>query len=114
MRRFLFLLSLLFASASAFASTKVFVELAAGPGISDGDLSSYYELVRTSVGGLGYDTVGDPAQADIVLRPKLLKLGAAYIATLDRVEGGKVTRSDQLKAAHIEELDQVAQRLTRA
>jgi hypothetical protein len=93
---------------------KVFIELASGPGISDDDLSSFYELIRTSVGQLGHESVGDPKQADVVLRPKLLRLGGAYIATLDRVEHGKVTRSDQLKAAHIEELDQVASRLTRA
>src|SRR5579859_1171312 len=104
MRLLLLAIALSIAPVSAFAD-KVFVELAAGPGIAEGDLSSYFELIRTSVGQLGFDQAQDAAQADIVLRPKLLKLGGAYIATLDRVEKGKVTRSDQLKAARIEELD---------
>jgi hypothetical protein len=109
----LYFLALLLFSTSALAS-EVYVERATGTGVSDSDLSSIADLVSSSLPAQGASITAEKSKASIVLRPKLLKLGQAYIVTLERVEDGEITYSAQLKAARAEELDTVCSRLTRA
>ncbi len=107
-------LLLFLASASALAD-EYFVERTAGPGIEVSDLATVDELIRASVReGGGHSVVEKPADADFTLRPKLLKLGGAYVMTLEKLMGGAVVFSTQMKAMKMDEMDLVARRLTRA
>lgn len=101
-------------SVSAFAA-QVYVEPATGTGVTDSDLAAATSLIQSSVPEVSSHTVvNQPSGADIVLRPKLLRLGNAYILSLAKVEGGQQVSSSQLKAKEIDELDKVAERLTRS
>ena len=94
---------------------QVYVEKATGGGVSDADLTNATELVKSAVGDVSSNSVVDqPNQADLILRPKLLHLGAAYILTLSKIRDGQTIYSSQLKAEKIDELDKVAERLTRS
>jgi hypothetical protein len=94
----------------------VYVEPATGSGLNEGDLDTATQLVKTAVGDVSSDRVVDqPDQADFNLRPNLLKLGAAYVLGLAKVnKNGKTIFSSQLKAQKMDELDKVATRLTRS
>lgn len=104
---------LLAASEPAYAN-QVFVEKATGSGVNASDLTTATELVRTSVTDVSSDGVVEKSsQADYTLKPKLIRLGQAYVLSLAKVKDGKVIFSSQLKAAQMDELDKVATRLTR-
>lgn len=100
--------------ASALADT-FYVEDPAITGSYQDEATAFYELVRTSVLKDGkHEVVEDPKDAEFVLRPKLLKLGAAYSAAIEKVKGGKTVFASQHKARSVEELDDVAHRLVRS
>jgi hypothetical protein len=112
--KFIFAALLLLISSMAFAA-QVYVEPTTGSGVAAADLQSTTELIQNSVANVSKNTVATaPDQADFVLRPHLMRLGAAYILSLSKVQGGQVVYSSDLKAEHIEELDKVADRLTRS
>lgn len=92
----------------------VFVDRATGSGVSDSDLDTATTLVMSSVEEVGATSVDQENGADTVLRPTLLRLGEAYILSLTKLRDGKVTGSGQLKAARMDELDKVSDRLTRS
>jgi hypothetical protein len=58
--------------------------------------------------------VDEASQAQVILKPKVIKLGSATVISLEKHEGGKLKFSGQLKAANQEELDLVCKKLTRS
>jgi hypothetical protein len=112
--RYSLIFSLLLLAATAHAES-VFVEPATGSGVLDSDLVTTTSLIQTSINDVSRDQVVETAdKADISLRPKLMRLGDAYILSLAKVKDGQIVFSSQLKAAHMNELDKVAERLTRS
>lgn len=103
-----------FFTLSAYAS-QVYVEKATGSGVNDSDLITATDLISSAVNNVSTNTVVDqPNKADFILRPKLIRLGEAYVMSLSKVQDGQQVFSSQLKAAQMDELDKVSQRLTRA
>ena len=115
MRHFKLGLVLLFACLSLTAqAARVFVEATTGT-VSASDLTTTTELIRGAVRSQGgHQSVGTPGEAEVLLRPKLMKLGNSYILSIEKLKGQQVEFSSQLKAAQIEEMDRVAVRVTRA
>ena len=107
-----FALALLFSRQVLAAS--VYVEPATGTGMTAPELESATELVRSAVPEVGYALNEKPANSDLVLKPKLIRLGKACVLTLSRIRKGAVEFSSSLKADQFEELDKVATRLTRS
>jgi hypothetical protein len=107
-------LLVLFGLASGARADLVKVEAADGTNSSAGDQASVTQLVRSSVSELGGDLTEDGGAADYTLRPHLLRLGESYILSIDKTVKGQIRFSTQLKAAHVDELDKVALRVTRA
>jgi hypothetical protein len=102
------------ASSDALAD-QIYVESATGSAVSANALSTATELIKTAVPSVGSDTVTEQLkQADYRLRPKLLRLGEAYVLSLSKIRKGQVVFASQLKAMQMEDLDEVAQRLTRS
>ncbi|MDR3605957.1 MAG: hypothetical protein P4M08_01095 [Oligoflexia bacterium] len=109
-----FLLAALFIPVLAHAEN-VYVEPATGTATSADDLAATTDIIRSSVTEVSSDhLVGAPSQADISLRPKLVRLGQAYVLTLGKVKNGEIIFSSQLKAMRMDEMDKVAERLTRS
>jgi hypothetical protein len=111
--------SALSAASSFFAvpalADNVFVDRATGSGVAESDLDTATTLVKTSVADVGGETVVDRIdKADLVLRPTLMRLGESYVLGLAKLREGKIAGSSQLKAARMDELDKVADRLTRS
>ena len=104
---------LLFFSPLSMAST-YFVENSKATGVADSDRASVDQLIRTSITGTGKNSVTDErAKAEFTLTPMLLKLGGAYVLTLEKKDkSGKVVYSQKMKAASMEDMDTVASRLT--
>lgn len=102
----------LLVSSAAFAD--VYYVDGGGQTAVDDDRAAAVELVQSAVGELGHQTTEDATKADYTLRPRLLRLGSAYILKLEKRKAGNVIFSSQLKAQQPEELDRVAKRLTRA
>jgi hypothetical protein len=104
-------------SALARAAT-YFVEPTTGVGATASELEASTELVRHGASGMpGQALVGDRDKAQFVLRPKLTRLGKSLILTVEKLakdDSSRVLASGQLKAASMDELDQVAARATRA
>lgn len=107
------LLILLFFSPLALADV-YFVENSKATGVADSDRAAVDQLIRSSVTGTGRDSVTeDRANAEFTLTPVLLKLGGAYVLTLEkRDKSNKVVYSQKMKAASMEDMDTVASRLT--
>ena len=86
-----------------------------GSGVSASDLSTATQLVESAVPQSGDHQVVDGVEsADYSLQGRLLKLGTSYLFVMDKTKGSKRIFTEQMKAKNIEELDQVALRLTRA
>lgn len=109
MKHLLFLT--LFFSTLSHANT-YFIEEATGP-VSKDDLATVTVLIKSVVTELGH-TQSQIKDAKFILKPKLLKLGNAYILSIDKTEGGKLTYSSQLKSLKVEDLDEVAKRVARS
>lgn len=108
-------LILSFGLAATAQADSVFVELATGSGVSASDLTAATTLVTTAVTEVSSDSVVDQEKdADIILRPTLMRLGQAVVLSLSRVEKGRVVFASQLKGLSMDELDKVATRLTRS
>lgn len=104
-----------FMSSSAFAD-RYFVEPAKGNGIPEAERSSVEELVRMSVSQAGSHTaVNTKEEADYVLSPSLMKLGDAYVLSLQKKsKSGATIFGEKMKASNMSEMDTVSTRLTRA
>lgn len=98
-------------SGSLFAAT-FYVERTTGPGLPDSDLETTTELVMQGVSSAGEQIASDTASADFILKPRMLRLGNAYVLSLQKWRKTTLIFSSQLKAATIDELDKVATRVT--
>ena len=79
------------------------------------DLDTTTDLVRNAVPQAGNHQVAEqPGGADYILRSRLLRLGGSLVLIMEKIKDGRAYYNSQMKAANIEELDQVANRLTRA
>ncbi|CAM5999559.1 unnamed protein product [Sphagnum balticum] len=102
-------------SASGFASaSSYFVQDATTIGLSKDDAATATELIRAAVSENGSQVEESSSKAKFQLRPKLMKLGSAYLLKIDKLEGNKAIFSAQMKAESLEELDRVAKRVTRS
>ena len=111
----LILFFILLSSVPAAHASKIFVEKATGSGVSAQELDVATDLVQSQVSDMKSETLVDQmGQADFSLRPKLIRVGSAYILSLSRIQQGSLTHSSQLKAASADELDKVAKRVTLA
>jgi hypothetical protein len=110
------LLVLTFCMSSAAFADKVFVESARGNGVADSDRESIEELVRMAVPQSGSHTVVSKKEdADYTLAPSLMKLGDAYILTIQKKnKSGSTIFAEKMKAGNLSEMDNVSGRLTRA
>jgi hypothetical protein len=99
-------------TAFVFADT-IFVD-GAGQNGMDEDHAAAVELIQSAAAEMGHRITEDAKQADYQLRPRLLRLGSAYILKLEKRKSGQTVFASQLKAQQAEELDRVAKRLTRA
>jgi hypothetical protein len=100
---------------SAAQAAQVYVAPATGSGVSPSDLETTTELIQTAVPDVSSNTItNDQDKADLILQPRVVRLGEAYILSLSKIQNGETVYSSELKAAHIEELDKVSERLTRS
>ena len=108
-------LGVAFSCASAWAD-RIYVERASGSGVSNSDLETATELIQGAVPQVSSDqVVSEMSEANLFLRPHLLRLGSAYLLQLEKADReGEVIFSGSLKAERMDELDIVARRLTRA
>lgn len=110
-----FLAALLFVAATpVFAGPAVFVEMPSGGAVTGLDAGTLHQLVRQATSQMGYDLAPNSSEATITLRSALLKLGTTLVLTIERIENGKITQSSKLKAANVEEMDVVTERVVRA
>ena len=108
-------LSLVVLVASPVWADVFFVEPAEGNGVSTEDAMSTTELVRQTVSQLGHELTRIPDEAKLFLVPRVMKLGDSVILTVRKeTSEGKLLFSSKLKANRIEELDLVAERVTRS
>lgn len=105
----------MFLSSSAFAD-KYFVEPAKGGGIPDSDRESIEELIRMSIPQAGsHAAVSKREDADYILAPSLMKLGDAYVLSIQKKsKSGNTIFGEKMKASSLSEMDNVSTRLTRA
>jgi hypothetical protein len=107
-------IALAFSLTSAQAA-QVYVAPATGSGVSPSDLATTTELIQSAVPDVSSNTItNDQDKADLILQPRVIRLGEAYILSLTKIRNGETVYSSELKAAHIEELDKVSERLTRS
>ena len=103
-----------FIATPAFAD-RVYVEATRGVGVDAELEATTTELIRSTVTeDSDHDLVNNSSEAEDILRPKLMRLGATLMLIIEKTRGGKIVFSSQLKAAHEDELDLIAQKLTRA
>lgn len=114
-RFLLTLLPLAIALMGAVANAaSVFVQ----PPATEGDAqlnASLYELIKAAVSEeSGYSLANSAKEADVQLRPRLLKLGSSLIVTVDKMKGDQVTFTTKMKAASTDDLDNVSSRVVRS
>ena len=96
---------------------RFYVDATTGAGVSEAELATINEMVRSTVGSMGsHELTEIRKRAEFILRPKLNRLGTAYLLSMEEINRvtGKIVFSSQLKATRVEELDLIAGRLTRA
>ncbi len=107
------LLIVLFA-ANAQADS-VFVQTAQAEGEEASLRGTVQELVKAAVSEQsGYSLASTAEGADLVLRPRILKLGSAYILTIDKIKADKVLFTSKMRASNAEDLDTVSSRVVRS
>ncbi len=103
----------LFSTTSAFAAS-VFVQ---PPVDSDatGLQASLHELIKAAVSDeSGYSLTSSAKEADLTLKPRLLKLGSSFIVSVDKMKGERVVFTSKMKAATADDIDAVSARVVRA
>ncbi len=114
MKNSLTLVVLLLLSAIASATT-VFVNKVDGSGVDEASTESTFELIKSAVPqNSGYTLSENKTTVEVVLTPKLLKLGDAYILKIDKFKGSNLLFSSKMKASNLADMDTVAQRVVRA
>ncbi len=109
LKKVLFLL--LFTVNTAFSAT-VFVESVTGQELGASEKEAIDEFVKSSVQNeSGFDLIRNNSSADIILRPKLLKLSNTYFLKISRVEKGRVVKTARMKSRELSDIDRVAERL---
>jgi hypothetical protein len=112
MRYFLTLLVAL--GAATAQAVEVYVEdTIVQSGANQQDATTAQELVSNSVARTGRDHLTDDmASADVILQPRLMKLGDSYVLTVERRRGDDVVYASQVKASSLSDLDRAARRAT--
>lgn len=106
------LIVLLAASAQA---ESVFVQSAQAEGDEASLRGTVQELVKAAVSEQsGYSLASSAENADLVLKTRILKLGSAYVLTIDKLKGGKVSFTSKMRASNAEDLDTVSARVVRS
>lgn len=95
---------------------RYFVEGTRGSNVPEGDRETVTELVRLGVSEGGRNSVAkDENDAQWTLSPTLMRLGDAYVLSLQKKnKAGQTVYSEKMKATTMSEMDMVASRLTRA
>jgi hypothetical protein len=98
----------------ADAQTTVYVStVTASGGAVEGE--AVHDLLEASIGEMNeYRISTDQKVAKITVKAKVVKLGNALMVTVEKIDGGQVKFTSQLKAAQPDELDVVCRRLARA
>lgn len=112
MRSLLFLIVVL-TSHPALAD-RFFVDVSGETGDLRDEGIALSELVRSNVLEMGHQLARQPKEADYLLAPRILKLGSAYIVSIEKRQDGVTLNSVKLKARSADQLDVVADKLTRA
>ncbi len=108
-------LSIFILNAGTAYAASVFVQPPAVEGEDGGIKDTLHELVKAAVSEeSGYSLTASAKEADIQLKPKLLKLGSSFVVTIDKYKGEKLAFTTKMKAANAEELDNVSTRIVRA
>ena len=93
----------------------VFVKEPPPEGLDPTMRTTVVELVKSSVAQeKGYSLTGDAKNAEIVLIPKVLKLGESYLFTIEKYKGDKLVFATKMKAANADDLDTVSSRIVRS
>lgn len=93
----------------------VFVQAAQAEGEAASLRATIQELVKAAVSEQsGYSLASSSESADLVLNARILKLGSAYILSVDKMKGGKVLFTSKMRAANAEDLDTVSARVVRS
>lgn len=111
----LFLPILILAHLIQAEAETIFVEPLTGSGLEQTDLNTVTELIKSSISEMKeHEITSTPDNANIVLKGRLLKLGESYILSLIKYENGKKVFASKMKAANMDEMDNISSRLTRA
>jgi len=103
--------AVVFAGAVSYADA-VYVKEVGGEGVDGATKSSVRALIRSAVGDVKGFSVSDKSDgAKIQLSGELLKLGDAYILTLEKLISGKSVYSSKMKSTTLEDMDKVTERL---
>lgn len=91
----------------------LFVKKMMTTGISSQDQESLNHIFQTEVGRLReHAIVNRMEKSEFVLEPKVIRLGSAYIASVEKLDAkGRKLYSSQLKGLSLEELDKIFARL---
>lgn len=115
--RFLFalLVSVFIFYGNPALAASVFVQPPQAENDEGGLRETLYELVKAAVSDeSGYSLSTNAKEADFQLRPRLLKLGGAYIVTVDKLKGEKLVFTTKMKAATTDDLDNVSGRIVKS
>lgn len=82
-------------------------------GIDSEDSQTITELIKSSIKEDGKNEVV-ASGGNFTLTTKVMKLGSAYVVTMEKRHGDKAVFSTQMKAARFEEMDNVVNRLVHA
>ena len=83
-------------------------------GASYGGAEVYKELIRSELRAQKQELVRSPEYSNWIVEPSLLKLGESYVASLSKINNGRVAFSQKLKVQSLDDLDVVTQRLVQA
>jgi len=74
----------------------------------------YKELIRSELRGQRQELSNSPEYSNWIVEPSLLKLGESYVASVSKINNGRVFFSQKLKVKTLDDLDTVTQRLVQA
>ena len=114
MKSALVILAFLFSNSALAAS--YFVRPIQGASVPESDATAIQELVTSAVSQTPESSLAKSEdQADLVLVPKVMKLGQALILMVTKTsKDGTILAKEQARASNIEDMDTVAARVTRA
>ncbi len=109
-----FLMMLMALGATTAQAVEVYVEdTIVQSGANAQDAMTAHELVSNSVARTGRDQLTDDmARAEVILQPRLMKLGESYVLTVERRRGEEVVYASQVKATSMQDMERAARRAT--